>query len=81
MEYDKEKADEMVLALLWLTVFEQDYVTRAWKGHSWEHLDRLHEKGFISDPKNKNKSVVLTEEGEKRSEELFNQYFGIEKPD
>jgi hypothetical protein len=42
-------------------------------------LDRLHEKGYIGDPKNKNKSVVVTEEGEKRSKELFDQYFGMEE--
>lgn len=78
MEYDKEKVDEVILALLWLTTFNEKYGVRAWKGHSWEHLDRLHEKGYIGDPKNKNKSVIVTEEGEKRSKELFNQYFGKE---
>lgn len=26
-------------------------------------MDRLHEKGFIRDAKNKNKSVVFTDEG------------------
>lgn len=78
MGYDKEKVDEVVLALLWLTTFNERSETRAWKGHSWEHLDRLHEKGYIGDPKNKNKSVVVMEEGEKRSKELFDQYFGTE---
>lgn len=77
MEYNKEKVDEVVLALLWLTTFEK-YETRAWKGHSWEHLGRLYEKGFIGNPKSKAKSVVVTEEGEKRSKELFDQYFGME---
>ncbi len=78
MEYDKEKVDEMVLALLWLTIFNDGSETRAWKGHSWEHLDQLHEKGYIGDPKNKNKSVVVTKEGERRSKELFEQYFEME---
>ncbi|MDZ7659494.1 DUF6429 family protein [Fodinibius sp.] len=78
MEYDKDKVDEVVLALLWLTMFEDKFGTRAWKGHSWEHLDRLYEKGFIDNPKSKAKSVVITEEGEKRSKELFDKYFGIE---
>ncbi|WP_445664405.1 DUF6429 family protein [Fodinibius sp. AD559] len=77
MEYDKEKVDEIVLALLWLTTFDEGFGTRAWKGHSWEHLDRLYEKGFIGDPKCKAQSVVVTEEGEKRSKELFDQYFGM----
>ena len=77
MEYDKDKVDEVVLALLWLTMFEDKFGTRAWKGHSWEHLDRLYEKGFIDNPKSKNKSVVITEEGEKKSQALFEKYFAL----
>ena len=77
MEYDKEKVDEVVLALLWLTMFEDKFGIRAWKGHSWEHLDRLYEKGFINNPKSKAKSVVITVEGEKKSQELFEKYFGV----
>jgi hypothetical protein len=34
---------------------------RAWKSHGWDALDRLHEKGYTSDPKSKAKSVVMTE--------------------
>lgn len=34
MEYDKEKVDDMILALLQLTMFEYDTgIVRAWKGH------------------------------------------------
>ena len=51
-------------------------VLRAWKGHDWEALNRLHEKGFIGDSVGKAKSVFVTEEGAKRSEELFRQFFG-----
>jgi hypothetical protein len=76
MEYDKDKVDDMVLALLYLTSFTDQYGTRAWKGMAWEVMDRLYEKGYISDPKGKAKSVMLSEEGEKRSEELFIQHFG-----
>ena len=75
MEYDKDKVDDMVLALLSLTLFEQASTLRAWKGHDWEALDWLHGKGYISDPKNKAKSVVMTEEGAKRSRDLFERYF------
>jgi Domain of unknown function (DUF6429) len=75
MEYDKDKVDDMVLALLNLTVFEQGSALRAWKGHDWEALDRLHGKGYISDPKSKAESVVMTEEGAKRSRDLFERYF------
>lgn len=77
MKYDCDKVDEMVLALLSLTTFE-DRVdgARAWKGHDWDALDRLHAKGYISDPKSKAKSVVVTETGVKMSRELFEKHFG-----
>lgn len=41
-------------------------------------MNRLHEKGYISDPKSKAKSVVLSEEGLVRSRELFEHIFGRE---
>jgi hypothetical protein len=45
MEYDRERVDEMVLALLYLTVTEQgEWGARAWKSHDWDALDRLHTK-------------------------------------
>lgn len=75
MEYDEDKLDEMVLALLYLTMFEDKPSWRAWKSHDWDALDRLHEKGYISDPKSKAKSVVMTEEGAKRATELFEKHF------
>jgi hypothetical protein len=48
---------------------------RAWKGHDWNVLDRLHAKGYVSDPRSKAKSVVVTEEGVKPSRALFAKYF------
>jgi len=62
---------------LWLTTFDEGLGTRAWKGHSWKHLDRLHEKGYIGNPKSKAKSVVVTEAGREKSEELFGQFFEV----
>lgn len=79
MEYDKDRVDEMVLALLYLTSFTDRYGTQAWKGMSWEVLDRLYEKGYIGDPKGKSKSVFLTQAGEKLSEELFIKNFATRK--
>lgn len=78
MNYDTDKVDEVVLALLWLTSFREkkDWPLRTWKGHDWAAMNRLSEKGFITDPHNRNKSVGLTEEGERLSEELFNKFFG-----
>jgi hypothetical protein len=43
----------------------------------WEVLGRLHDKGYIGNPKSKAKSVVLSEEGFKRSEQLFEKHFGL----
>ena len=75
MEYNQGKVDEMVLALLCLTMQNNHGITRAWKGHDWGAMERLHAKGYISDPRNKSKSVVLTEEGEKLARELFERHF------
>ena len=76
MEYDSDKVDDAVLALLYLTRFSDRFGAAAWKGHDWDALNRLHEQGYIGDPVNKNKSVGFTEEGRKRSEELFRKLFG-----
>lgn len=75
MGVNEEKVDDMVLALLYLTTFEDKPRLRAWKGHDWDALGRLHQKDYISDPATKAKSVVLTEAGAKRSQELFEKYF------
>ncbi|MDX6460305.1 MAG: hypothetical protein QOE55_4002, partial [Acidobacteriaceae bacterium] len=75
MDYDQDKVDEMVLALLYLTMFSEAGGTRAWKGHDWDALGRLHARGYISDPKSRAKSVGMTEEGSNRARELFERHF------
>jgi hypothetical protein len=75
MEIDKQKVDEMALALLYLTTFKDKYGLRAWKSHAWDVLDRLHESGYIHEPATKAKSVMLTEEGAERSKRLFEKHF------
>jgi hypothetical protein len=80
MDYDRDRVDEITLALLWLTSFKDPVGVRAWKGQDWDTMKRLHAKGFISDPKSKAKSVVLSEEGERRSRELFAKHFGLKRP-
>jgi len=75
MEYNKDKVDEMILALLYLTSSHDKYGTRAWKGLDWEALDRLYKKGYINNPKGKDLSVVLSETGARLSRELFFKYF------
>ena len=77
MKYDINKIDDMVLALLSLTLHdESEYGARAWKGHDWDVLSRLHEKGYLGNPVGKAKSVVVTKEGVARSRALFDQFFG-----
>ncbi len=76
MDYDEDKVDDMVLALLHLTSFRDHGFVRAWKGHDWDALNRLHEKGLISDPKSKSKSVVLSDDGARRAQELFQTLCG-----
>jgi hypothetical protein len=63
MRYNEAKIDEAVLAVLYPTTWQEHGLTRAWKGIDWDVSNRLHERGLIDDPKNKNKSVVFTEEG------------------
>jgi hypothetical protein len=72
MEIDEDKIDDAVLALLWLTLHDD---RRAWKGHDWASLGRLHQKDLILDPVGKTKSVVLTDEGLRRSKALFMALF------
>ena len=42
-------------------------------------MDRLHEKGYILDPRGKSMSVALTLEELARSRELFEELFGVRK--
>ncbi|MGO9145457.1 MAG: DUF6429 family protein [Desulfomonilia bacterium] len=77
MKFDKDKVDEYTLALLYLVMWEEkDYGARAWKSFDWGTMDRLCEKGYIFDPKNKSKSVAVTEEGLNKAKELFYKFFG-----
>ena len=78
-ELRAEDVDEAVLALLHLNAFEDHGVVRAWKTFDWDAMDRLHEKGLITDPKSKAKSVVLTEEGERAAEEAFWRCFAPDR--
>jgi hypothetical protein len=72
METDTKKIDEAVLALLYLTLHGG---ARAWKTFDWNVMNRLYEKGFISNPVGKAKSVAFTEEGLREAERLFRTLF------
>ncbi len=77
MEYDEGKVDEYTLALLYLVTHDRQEGcgARAWKGFDWDTMNRLHEKGLISNPISKAKSVAMSEEGFKKAEELFKKHF------
>lgn len=72
MNFDVQKVDEAVLALLYMGLHDG---SRTWKSFDWDVLNRLHAKGFISNPVTKTKSVVFTEEGRAEAERLFKRLF------
>ncbi len=77
MNYDEDKIDDFTLALLYLVTHEREEGcgARAWKGFDWETLNRLHDKGYISNPVGKAKSVAMTEEGFLKAKALFEKHF------
>ncbi|HEV7572985.1 MAG TPA: DUF6429 family protein [Thermoanaerobaculia bacterium] len=78
MKANPEKIDRAVLALLYLGTHDE-WLT--WKSFDWNAMGRLHEKGYISDPVGKAKSVVFTEEGLAESKRLFEEMFGAASTD
>jgi hypothetical protein len=73
MKLNTDRIDEAVLALLHLGLHDD---TRAWKSFDWDAMARLHEKGFITDPVGKAKSVAFTEQGLRESECLLSALYG-----
>ena len=67
-----DRIDDCVLALLLLGQHDGQ---RVWKSFDWAAMERLHEKGLISDPVGRAKSVVLTDEGLEKAERLFRDLF------
>ena len=63
--------EEAIVALLWLNFFDDHGQSRAWKTFERDAMDRLRERGLIPDPKSKAKSVVLTDEGERRARDAL----------
>jgi hypothetical protein len=79
IEYDKDKVDEFALALLHLSTFDGELGLKAWKNLDLGILNRLHEKGLISNPINSSKSVAISKEAAEISEQLFRKHFTIKK--
>ena len=71
MAFNRERAGDLVLALMQLTLHEE---RRAWKSFDWDVMNDLFERGFITDPRRKAKSVLLTDEGLARSREMYVKY-------
>lgn len=68
--------DRFTLVLLHETGFEEAGGLRSWKGYDWGIMNRLHEKGLISDPVGKAKSVFLTEAGRREAKALLASFVG-----
>lgn len=71
-ELDEDRLAEAALALMSLTRHDGD---RVWKQYPWSLTDRLFELGYITDPKSKAKSVVLTPEGLELAERILRERF------
>lgn len=72
MGLDAEKIDEAALALLYLTLHDDRMVR---KGIDWDITARLFDKGLISDPANKSKRMILTDEGLQAAETACRHLF------
>src|SRR5207244_7944447 len=72
MTLDNDKIDRAVLALLYLGLHD---VARAWKGFDWEAMNRLHEKGFISDPRGKRSPLPLPRKGSSKHDDCCRNSF------
>ena len=67
--------EEITLLSLFLSSWEETGgALRAWKGHRFELLDQLEERGLVTGGKRGSKSLYLTDEGIKRARELETRY-------
>jgi hypothetical protein len=73
MEYDKAKIEEALLALLGVFEFENG---RVWKRYDFDTMDALHAQGLITQPRGRQESVHLTDEGMRLAKELAHKHFG-----
>ena len=71
MDYDKDSVGEMTLALLYLAMSKNHVGGWASKAHDLGALQRLHQKGWIAEPRVKDFTVEVTAEAVRRAGELF----------
>jgi hypothetical protein len=74
MDYDKDKVDELAMALMFLTTSKIGSGGRSWRGFDAATLERLHAKGWISDPNAKGTSLMLSPEGMATAEAAFHKH-------
>ena len=72
MQFDEGKIDDAALALLYLTLHAGN---RAWKTLDWDAMDRLYQRGLISKPASRAKSVTLSDDGLALSKQLAHDLF------
>jgi hypothetical protein len=72
-----DKIDDYTLALLYLVAWDRQkgHGAKARTTFDWDTMDRLRRKGFISDVKSRPESIVLSEPGYRKAEEMFNTLF------
>ena len=82
-----ERIEELTLLLMYLTSWNEESLfydendnldkvltKNAWKGYSFDAINKLTENGYLFPAKYKNKSITLTKEGEKLAESLMEKY-------
>jgi hypothetical protein len=76
-----ERLKELNLLVLYLSGWEEDSrknpgqkIFRSWKGYLFEILNDFEEKELITQHRN-SKSVVFTEAGKRKAEEVKSKYF------
>ena len=76
-----ERLKDLNLLVLYLSGWEEDSrkhpgqkLFRSWKGYPFEILNEFEQRQLITQHR-KSKSVVFTEAGKRRAEELMRKYF------
>ena len=75
--YDPQKLQDLTLALLGALCSPEGQV---WKRHDFGVMDALHERGLITNPRSRNESVWLTEDGMAQAKMLAAHYLAREPP-
>jgi hypothetical protein len=70
--HDIDKIDQAALAVLYISRHDN---YGAWKGIDWEVMGRLHQRGYISNPVSKAKSVTFSDTGMREAARLFRTLF------